>query len=518
MKNKLVLIVVWSLGIIGFFIGVWWVNRSDQPVLPAEEPVVYAGFTFPATADEIKWEDREVFKNGLTDDAQSILEKLPQASTYYISLEITQEINQDISGHQIVRYFNTEGEPLEEIYFRLFPNFEGGSITISNLTVGGAEAKSTLESSDSALRVELPESLEPGESVVLELDFTLGIPTEMGGNYGLFGYFDDVLVLDVFYPVIPAFDKDGWYSQDPQNNGDLTYQDASFYIVQVKAPADMTLASSGVAVDHKEDGTWQTVVFAAGPARDFYLAGSQQFVELTRQVGDLTVKVHTKKEYELHQGYALDYSLKAIEILSERVGDYPYTEFEVISSPMRALGVEYPGITSIVVDEFVPGGEMYGLPTELVLEQTLAHEVGHMWFYNVVGNDQQNEPWVDEALVQYMTYIYFLDSQGKSGGQGYIDSFDYRWNRVEFEKIPIGMPAGEYVGAEYSAIVYGRGPLFFLELEKELGLKTVMAAIEDYYDTYLWQNASAEDLRAAFEEACGCDLSTQFEEWVYENE
>ena len=260
---------------------------------------------------------------------------------------------------------------------------------------------------DPVSQIELAEALEPGESVVIELDFILGIPTEMGGNYGLFGYFDDVLVLDVFYPVIPAYDEDGWYSQHPQQNGDLTYQDASFYLVQVKAPADLTLVSSGVAVDHQEDGNQQTVVFAAGPARDFYLAGSREFVELKEQVGDLTVKVHTKKEYPLHQGYALDYSLKAIEILSERVGDYPYTEFEVMSSPMRALGIEYPGMTSIVVDEFVAGEVMYGLPTENILESTLAHEVGHAWFYNVVGNDQQNEPWVDEALVQYLTYIYY---------------------------------------------------------------------------------------------------------------
>ena len=158
---------------------------------------------------------------------------------------------------------------------------------------------------------------------------------------------------------------------------------------------------------------------------------------------------------------------------------------------------------------------MYGMPTENLLESTLAHEVGHMWFYNAVGNDQQNEPWVDEALVQYLTYIYYLDRYGS--GQGYIDSWIGRWNRVGNAPIPIGMPAGEYEGQEYGAIVYGRGPLFFLELEYELGLKTVMSAVENYFDTYLWENASGEDLRAVFGDACGCDLTEQFEEWIYDN-
>jgi len=513
MNKKPILIFISTLSLILVVMGWWLIIRDPNPPLQIESPDPQTELIFPAEANEINWDDREIFKSGLTADAQFVLAELPQASTYYISLEINEEITQDIIGHQIVRFFNAESEPMAEIYFRLFPNFEGGSITISNLTVDGAEAKTYLEAADSALRVELQESLAPGESVVLELDFILGIPTEMGGHYGLFGYFDDVLVLDVFYPVIPAYDEDGWYSQHPQMNGDLTYQDASFYLVQVKAPVEMTLASSGVAVDHQEDGNQQTVVFAAGPARDFYLAGSQEFVELKQQVGDLTVKVHTKKEHELHQGYALDYSLKALEIYSGRVGDYPYTEFEVISSPMWALGIEYPGITSIIVDEFVAGAVMYGLPTENLLEATLVHEVGHMWFYNAVGNDQQNEPWVDEALVQYLTYIYYLDRYGS--GQGYIDSWIGRWQRVGNADIPIGMPAGEYQGAEYDAIVYGRGPLFFLELEYELGLDTVMAAVENYFDTYLWENASGEDLRAVFEEACACDLSEQFEEWVY---
>jgi len=177
------------------------------------------------------------------------------------------------------------------------------------------------------------------------------------------------------------------------------------------------------------------------------------------------------------------------------------------------LGIEYPGITSIVVDEFVDGVDLYGMPSEQMLESTLAHETGHMWFYNTVGNDQQNQPWVDEALVQYMTYIYYLDRYGD--GDGYVESWKYRWSRVENADIPIGMPSDEYHGAEYGAIVYGRGPLFFLELEKKYGLDTIMSAIQKYYQDHLWKNGSTEDIRAALEDACDCDLSSEFGEWIY---
>ncbi|TFG50330.1 MAG: M1 family peptidase [Anaerolineales bacterium] len=513
-KRVIIIIIVIAMVVIGLGTGAWlFYRQADTSVAAVVEPISYVGYQFPKSAEEINWEDREIFTTGLTKSALSILEKLPQASSYYISLEIAPDLAYDIKGHQIVRYFNAEDEPLTEIYYRLYPNFQGGKIEVSHLSLDGNAMIPSLESDNTALRVDLTKPLQPGDSLVMEMDFTLSIPTEMGGNYGLYGYFEDVLVLDTFYPMIPSYDESGWYKQTPQDNGDLTYQDASFYIVQVQAPADLTLVSSGVAVDHQTKGDLQSVVFAAGPARDFYLAGSREFVEMNEMVGDVNVRIYTRPEYSINQAFALDYATQSIEILSRRVGEYPYTEFEVLSSPMRALGIEYPGITSIVVDEFVDGVELYGMPSAQMLESTLAHEAGHMWFYNVVGNDQQNEPWVDESLTQYVTYIYYEDRYGDGGG--YVDSWKGRWSQVKNADIPIGMPAGEYHGAEYSAIVYGRGPLFFYEVEKDYGLETVLSAIKSYYDEFLWANAGTEDLRAALEGACDCDLGSYFEEWVY---
>lgn len=513
MDKRVLIILVSVIILIGLSVGAWILfTQADTPA-PSPAPPDSGGYEFPASAEDVNWEDREIFKAGLTKSAAEILDELPQASSYFISLEIPPDLVSTITGHQIVRYFNNEGEDLTEIYFRLFPNFQGGAMTVSSLAVEGGAATPSYESNETALRVDLENPLEPGESLVIEMDFELGIPTDMGGNYGLFGYFEDVLVLDSFYPLIPAYDESGWYSAFPQYNGDLTYNDASFYVVQVEAPADLVLAASGVIVDQEINDGVQTTLFACGPSRDFYLAGSREFVEISQQVGDALVRVHTKPEYSVNQTYALDFALNAIRILNERLGPYPYTEFEIFSSPMMALGMEYPGITNIVVREFVDGEEINGLPTEAYLESTLAHETVHMWIYNVVGNDQQNEPWVDEALTQYLTYIYYLDRYGD--GSGYAESWSGRWSRVEFADIPIGMPAGDYLGAEYGAIVYGRGPLFFLELEEQYGLDMVMDAVRSYYEDNIWGMGDGEEIRAALEASCGCDLSAEFEEWVY---
>jgi aminopeptidase N len=150
----------------------------------------------------------------------------------------------------------------------------------------------------------------------------------------------------------------------------------------------------------------------------------------------------------------------------------------------------------------------------VVLESTVAHEVAHQWFYAVVGNDQLDEPWLDESLAQYATFLYFADEGDPGEAEGFRDSFEQRWQAVEGEAIPIGLPVAAYDGPEYSAIVYGRGPLFFETLAQEMGQETFSAFLRDYYRTLTWDIATPERLQALAEEHCGCDLDALFAEWV----
>ena len=45
----------------------------------------------------------------------------------------------------------------------------------------------------------------------------------------------------------------------------------------------------------------------------------------------------------------------------------------------------------------------------------------------------------------------------------------------------------------------------------------VMSAIQDYYQENLWGIGYADEIQAALEKACNCDLDAEFEEWVYGN-
>jgi aminopeptidase N len=181
-----------------------------------------------------------------------------------------------------------------------------------------------------------------------------------------------------------------------------------------------------------------------------------------------------------------------------------------------ALGIEYPGIVVINSDLYIPGLTLgrSGTPSSVLLESTVAHEVGHQWFYSTVGSDQVDEPWLDESLVQYITYQYYRSQYGDEAAEGFRDSLVNRWGLVEFEPIPIGKPAGDYSPLAYSAIVYGRGPLFFEALAMEMGQETFAPFLADYYAQNKWGIATGEGLKALAESHCDCDLAPLFAEWV----
>ncbi|MCK5646023.1 MAG: hypothetical protein KAH97_04540, partial [Anaerolineales bacterium] len=169
---------------------------------------------------ELPWEDRSVFASNLVTSEQDILDNSDDLTTYHIDVEVSEDLT-NLFGRQEVLYTNQEQEVLTDIYFRLFPNIVGGSAVVTSLMVDEDDVKPMYEFADSAIRVPLPTPLEPGDSITLSMNFGIEIPTEMGGNYGLYGFFENVLVLDEFYPTIPVYNDEGWNVEIPSPNGDL---------------------------------------------------------------------------------------------------------------------------------------------------------------------------------------------------------------------------------------------------------------------------------------------------------
>jgi aminopeptidase N len=76
------------------------------------------------------------------------------------------------------------------------------------------------------------------------------------------------------------------------------------------------------------------------------------------------------------------------------------------------------------------------------------------------------------------------------------------------------MPVADYEQNLYSALVYGKGPLFFHALRQELGDEAFFTLLQAYFASYRYGIASGPDLLAVVDGVSGRDLRVLFQEWL----
>jgi hypothetical protein len=473
---------------------------SPQIITPAPPPPISTG----EVPFNIPWADRSLFRQGLTASYQDTIESMSGASLYHLAFSLSDPPT-SASGVEEVRYTNQETVALTEVDFAIFPKILGGSIEVSNVLLDGQPVTPTY--SPGLMRVPLAAPLGLGQSVTFHIEFEITVPTQ-GENYyyGIFGYNDGILSLAHAYPTILVYNEQGWNNQTPDLDGDPLFSDASFYLVSVDAPADLTLAASGVEVGRSETAGRQKVMYADGPARDFYLAASSDFVKQSEKVGEVTFNSYAPVNLSQYAKSALKTAEAAIDDFSRRYSPYPYTEFDIVPIVTSAGGVEFPGMTAVAENAYNDNH---------FLEVVVTHEVGHQWFYNLVGNETQQQPWLDESLAEFVTWQYYLDRHGTDGAQSYQEEMQREWDMANDQNIPIGQPVSAYTSDGYVAIVYGRGPFFFLALRQQIGQPAFDSLMHDYATTYAWNIATTDSFKQLAEQHCNCNLTPLFDEWVY---
>lgn len=449
------------------------------------------------------------------DDAQAALrpefaadvERFPHAARYVIDVVVA--FNADgsatLTGRALIRYTNPEAFALNELYLMLWPNERGqylGSAALGAVTVAGQPVTPEVKYNGLAARLPLAAPLAPGAVIELEAAFTAQADPglEDGARYGLT---NGVLIAPTFYPLIPRLVDGLWQIEPPPGGGDTTNSDSAFYAWRITAPAGLAIAASGVVVEQTEAGGVQTQVLLTGPMRDLALVVGDLVVE-QRDVDGVRLNAYLLPAHADLDGDVLDQAGAQIEALQAAVGPYPFVELDIVDAPGAFGGIEYPGL--ILIGQVDANG---------FYEEANVHEVGHQWFYSVIGDDQLLEPWLDEAAASYTEVLYF---EYRYGPDVIVDVLDTSWRWLDYADdptLPIGLPVASY-GGDYGPIVYGKGALFFDALRRELGDETFFAFLRAYYARYQYGFATTEGFHATAEDTCACDLDDLFNLWVYE--
>jgi hypothetical protein len=435
--------------------------------------------------------------------------ELTRAARYHLRLELADTLK-EAAGTLTVWYTNPGPEAVAEIPFFCYPNLTPGGLTVEAVTVAGRPVQP--QAKGAVLCVPLPRPLPPGAKTTFTLTYALSVPESSEGGYGGYSFGQGVLSLAYAYPMIPA--RRAWERQAPARYGDFLTNEVAFYVVELSVPEGVVVAAPGVELRRHAQGGRTRLLFALGPARDLFLAAGRDLVVLEQKRGEVTVRSVAPRGCEEGARLVADSAHAALESYSRRFGPYPYTTLTLVGLPLAALGMEFPGIVIDSLRLYDLEGSLGQVPNRILLEATNAHEIAHQWFYGVVGNDQVQEPWIDESLAQYASWLYYRDRYGEEAAREIFREFTGRWERVQNAPLPIGQPVTAYSREEYGAIIYGRAPLFLHALAQHMGERSFDRFLAQLYRRHRWQLIDGRQLAAAAEEACGCELDELWEQWV----
>ena len=438
------------------------------------------------------------------------LDRFPLATRYLIEVEARMSADAQqasLSGHVRILFSHPGGEPLEELALVLWPNDPqySGTMRLGTLRVDGVEVQPQPELGDLAVRIPLPAPLRAGESLALSADFTVDfIGVMQRTDPRRFGLTEGMLLAPTFYPMLPRLVDGRWRLESAPPGGDTTNSDTALYIVRITRPGGLELAATGVRIEgwQNPEGT-QTETFASGPVRDFAFALGP-FLLYERDVDGVLLRGWVLPQHTADAERLLQAAADQLRLLGARVGPYPYTELDLVDAPHAFGGIEYPGLVFI--------GTL-GTPN---LIDPVVHEVAHQWFYGLIGSDQLEHPWMDEAAASYAEVLYYEAVEGPAVARSVLEDFARIVEQhARDPHSPIGRPVGDYVSEqEYAVIVYLKGALFFAALREAMGEAAFFDFLQAYDRAHRYGFALPQDFAALAEQACACDLAPLFALWV----
>jgi hypothetical protein len=415
-----------------------------------------------------------------------------------------------VDGTAEIIYTNNERDALEVVYLRLYPNaehYEEGETQIGAVNVDGRSVAYTFEdAARTILKVPLPAPLQPDDQIKLEIAFAVIVPRRSDR----FGYDNGVMSLGHWYPMLAVYDDEGWNLDPYVSLGDAFYSDVSLFSVRLSVPEGTMIAASGVEVGQIRTRTPRvTVDYVSGATRDFALALSRDYQTVATQVEDTTVTSYYMPGHEDGARLALQVAAEALETYSLRFGRYPYTELDVAETSFTVLGapggMEFPGIVFISSEFYRPGGLFFS-----ELDVVVAHEVAHQWWYGVVGNNQVDEPWLDEAFATYSSIIYFEDQQDPLAAElSFLSQAVLPYQLVQMMGAdgPLQSSLLDYSDdlITYQALVYGKGALFLARLRELLGDEGFFTVLQHHYQAHKYDLLAPDDFRRSIEDGLGGD-------------
>jgi hypothetical protein len=502
-----------------------------------------------------------------------------QKVSYVINVTLD-DVNHYLHGNISIEYVNNSPHELREIYIHLWPNaykdlntalakqlLENGK---TNFYFSAPEERGFIDSLDFVVDnrevkwdfhaehidigiIKLTKPLLPDSKITVSTPFRVKIPSS---KFSRLGHHGQSYQITQWYPKPAVYDKNGWHPMPYLDQGEF-YSEFGSFEVNITLPENYLVAATGVLQNDDErqklinkaretaeikfferENTFppsssnikrlryiQDNVhdFAWFADKRFHVLKGEIFFEDTDQLIE-TWAFFTNTDAHLWKK-SIEYINDGIKYYSQWVGTYPYAHATAVSAPISAGGgMEYPMVTVIST-----------VHNDYLLENVIVHEIGHNWFYGILGNNERKHPWMDEGINSFYEHRYFYTKYpGKGMGEQIIGNLGFLGKNAGLDKVtsldlaktlylitarqrtdqPINLHSEEFTSLNYGAIVYSKAALAFEYLKNYLEEGVFDAAMHSYYNQWRFRHPSPDDLRLVFETQTNKNLSWFFDELI----
>jgi hypothetical protein len=478
-----------------------------------------------------------------------------------------------LKGDLSVEYINHSPDTLRYIWFHLWPNAyknmntalakqlaadnkqqgankiiekkpvinETGFIDSLRFTINGQTATTENDTTNiDMIKLVLAQPLLPGKQVTIATPFYVKLPN----YYSRSGYNGQQFMVCQWYPKPAVYDRTGWHAFPYLDQGEF-YSEYGSFTVNITVPAEYVVGATGTLQTLPELGKYKqiglqnnrnekvvlyktttpgklkTLKYFGERIHDFaWFAGKDYVIRYdTLQLAERdTVDVFSYGQTAGNKTWknSTSYIKDAVRHYSKWIGRYPYPVVQAVEGPknLSSGGMEYPMITLITS----PNAK------EEEMDAVITHEVGHNWFYGILGNNERDHPWMDEGLNTYFQFRYEAEKYRTNSLFGPMIPKDVKeLSEAEFQariyQVLSSIPADKPINTgstgftnkdDYGIVIYVKTAVWMYILENYLGRDVLDKALQSYFTKWQFKHPQPEDFKKELEEVSGKNLDQYF--------
>jgi tricorn protease interacting factor F2/3 len=292
----------------------------------------------------------------------------------------------------------------------------------------------------------------------------------------------------------------------------------------VRAPSDLEVITNTEPESTRPVDGAREWVFGATPPMSTYLfyLGLGKFDRVEDRSGRVAVRVLTPPGRAEAGRFALGAAVTVLRAYEEYYGiPYPLPKLDLVAVEEHAFGaMENWGAISFQETRLLFDASSSSFSARDVF-QTVAHEIAHQWFGNLVTMAWWDDIWLNESFAALMETM--ITAKARPATQPWDDFFLRRAGMAEALSgdslrsthpvhVPVERP--DEMSQIFDEISYGKGSSVLAMLHRYLGEEKFRAGVTDYLRRFAYGNARTEDLWNALGRSSGEPVAAIAGPWI----